>query len=63
MDQRDLVKNYDCRDALNDDKHAGISALDSKINILKKIKVSFIIHFCLDKYSFCSTLLEYTSYS
>ena len=38
--------------AFTNRKLNGISVLNAKGSILKKINISFIIHFCLDKYSF-----------
>ena len=40
------------RGDLTNGKHTGINVLKAKRTILKKINVSFIVHFYLGKYSF-----------
>ena len=40
------------RGALTNEKLIGISELDGKEFILKKLNISFIVHFSFDKYSF-----------
>ena len=44
-------------------KLTGISILNAKGTILKKINVSFIVHFCIDKYSFNLYKFEHTLYA
>ena len=40
------------RGALTNENLTGISVLNTKETILKKINISFIVHFCLGKHDF-----------
>ena len=52
MVQHPTICKKDFQSASTKRKLTGIEMLNTKGNILKKINVSFIVHICLDDYSF-----------
>ena len=57
------IKSWIIRSASTNEKLAGKSVLGTKETILKKINVSYFVHFCLGKYNSDSILFKHTMYS